>query len=170
MRLAVAGLRPSVAMPHSYECGCDQWPRRTPGRSIWNPRQAGPQASPRQPFIRSSCSARSPLDSSRRSMLNSGLERVAEPWFASEATMPTRSALAAPGRRRARLPQPIEPQAHGPIRPRTLKGPPTSRKCLLPPEGLPPRRNPLRQARRQLPLRCRTRDHARFLALYESGP
>ena len=43
-------------------------------------------------------------------------------------------------------------------------------KHLLPPQGLPPRRQPLRQARRQLPLRRRARTRARVRAVKQSPP
>lgn len=42
--------------------------------------------------------------------------------------------------------------------------------ALLPPEGLPPRRHPLRQARGQFPVRRRARHSHRLLALNESQP
>jgi hypothetical protein len=41
---------------------------------------------------------------------------------------------------------------------------------LLPPQGLPTRRDPLRQARRQLRLRYRHRRGRRLLDLIESRP
>lgn len=42
--------------------------------------------------------------------------------------------------------------------------------ALLSPEGLPPRRYALRQARRQFPVRCRPRNSCCLLAMNESEP
>lgn len=52
---------------------------------------------------------------------------------------------------------------------RALQRPPLDRERLLPPRGLPTRRHPLRQARRQLPVRRRARYRPRVPAVNESG-
>ncbi len=63
----------------------------------------------------------------------------------------------APSRHHARDPQPPNAQAPTSFRPRRLSAPRPRRACLLPPQGLAPRRYTLRQAQTKLPSRRRHR-------------
>ena len=68
------------------------------------------------------------------------------------------------------IPGLTQPQTADPIRQAPLSRPLAGRSHVLPPEGLPPRRNPIRQARKKLPVRRRPRSRRRVLVLIESQP
>jgi transposase len=70
----------------------------------------------------------------------------------------------------ARHPRPHHPQAAHLPRRKALQGPLADRGHVLPIEGLPPRRHPLRQACRQLPLGNNARSRRCLLAMIESEP
>ncbi len=66
--------------------------------------------------------------------------------------------------------RPAQPRAADPARPHSLCRALAHRGHVLPPEGLSPRRHPIRQAHHQLPRQRSARRHHQLLVLNESGP